>query len=302
MKYYRLVDSFGNLSLVVETGENQLEDITSVEEDLDDLAILLRTASYSGTRVDDLARDILASGDPLVLNIDEIFNSSKEGSGEYRFDRPFDPPEVWAAGVTYKSSEMERRRESETPDLYSEVYGADRPELFLKSTSDRCMGPLDDIGIRTDSNWDVPEAELGFVIFNGEVCGFTCGNDVSSRSIEGENALYLPQAKVYDQSCSIGPCFVSSQSITDPQNLQVSCRVIREGNEIFSGQTNTNQMARGINDLANWLQKSNTVPNMTVVITGTGVVPPPEFSLLENDTVQVEIEDIGILENVVVDV
>ncbi len=302
MRYFKLFhDSFGEF-LGVQVKPNLLISLSHIDPDITSVDQLLSASNLSNTTIDEIATNILdKSKNPLEVEISDI-GFTIDNDANFQILRPFDPPEVWAAGVTYKSSEMERRRESETPDLYSEVYGAERPELFLKSTAERCMGPLDDIGIRTDSTWDVPEAELGFVIFNGEVCGFTCGNDVSSRSIEGENALYLPQAKVYDQSCSIGPCFVSSQSITDPQNLQVSCRVIRDGNEVFSGQTNTNQMARGINDLANWLQKSNTVPNMTVVITGTGVVPPPEFSLLENDTVQVEIEDIGILENVVVDV
>ena len=300
MKYYRVVDSFGNLSLVVETGENQLEDITSVEEDLDDLAILLRAASYSGTPVDDLARDILASGDPLLLNIDEILNSSREGSGEYRFDRPFDPPEVWAAGVTYKNSEMERRRESETPDVYSNVYNAERPEVFFKATADRCMGPFDDVGIRSDSTWDVPEAELAFVIFKGEIVGYSIGNDMSSRSIEGDNPLYLPQAKLYDQSCSIGPCFVSTEGIGNPQNLGVECTIVREGETVFTGNTSTSEMARTCSEISEWLQISNQVPDLTTVLTGTSIVPPPEFTLREGDTVAISIEGIGILENNVV--
>ena len=302
MRYFKLFNDSCGEFLGVQVKPNLLISLSHIDSNIISVDQLLSASFLSNQTIDEIASKILdKSNDQLEVAISEIGFTIAEDAN-FQILRPFDPPEIWAAGVTYKSSEMERRRESETPDLYSEVYGAARPEIFLKSTSDRCMGPLDDIGIRNDSKWDVPEAELGFVLFNGEVCGFPCGNDVSSRSIEGENALYLPQAKIYDQSCSIGPCFVSSESINDPQNLQVSCTVIREGNQIFFGQTNTNQMARGIKDLATWLQKSNTIPNMSVVLTGTGVVPPPEFSLLENDTVRIEIQDIGILENVVVDV
>ena len=135
----------------------------------------------------------------------------RDGDGYYRLDRPFEPPEVWAAGVTYKTSEMERQRESDTPDVYAKVFTADRPEVFLKATPDRCVGPFEDVGIRSDSEWSVPEPELAFVLYRGEIVGYTIGNDMSSRSIEGENPLYLPQAKVFDRCCSIGPCFVTAE-------------------------------------------------------------------------------------------
>lgn len=297
MKYYRLVDSYGDLSLAVETAENRVENLTSVEEDLDDISDLAKTASLCGMSIDDLCRDILESGDAEEIILSEVLNSSQGGNREYRLDRPLDPPEVWAAGVTYKSSEMERRRESDTPDIYSNVYNADRPEVFLKSTAARCMGPYDNLGIRSDSTWNVPEPELAFVIHKGDIIGYTIGNDMSSRSIEGDNPLYLPQAKFYDQSCAIGPCFATAESIPNPQNLSIECIIIRSGETVFTGTTSTSEMARTCVEISDWLQRSNQVPDFTTVLTGTSIVPPPNFTLNEGDKVIISVEGIGVLEN-----
>ena len=229
-----------------------------------------------------------------------IESSRKEG--DLRIDIPLDPPEVWAAGVTYKNSEMERRRESDTPDVYSNVYNADRPEVFLKSTSNRCMGPFEEVGIREDSNWNVPEPELAFVLYRGEIIGYTIGNDMSSRQIEGDNPLYLPQAKFYDQSCSIGPCFVTAESVDDPQNLGVQCIIVRDTETVFEGTTSTSDMARTCLEISDWLQRSNRVPELTTVLTGTSIVPPPDFTLQAGDKVIITIDEIGTLENSVIQV
>ena len=301
LKYYRLSDQYGNLSLAVETGENVLEDITSIEDDLDDISDLARTSSLTGISIDDIVRTILDSGSAEQIKLDELMQSSKS-DGPLRIDIPLDPPEVWAAGVTYKNSEMERRRESDTPDVYSNVYNADRPEVFLKSTSDRCMGPFEEVGIREDSNWNVPEPELAFVLYRGDIIGYTIGNDMSSRQIEGDNPLYLPQAKFYDQSCSIGPCFVTTESVNDPQNLGVQCLIVRDTETVFEGTTSTSDMARTCLELADWLQRSNRVPEMTTVLTGTSIVPPPDFSLQPGDNVIITIDEIGTLENSVIQV
>ena len=301
LKYYRLSDQYGNLSLAVETGENVLEDITSIEDDLDDISDLARTSALTGISIDDIVRTILDSGSAEKIKIDELMQSSKS-DGPLRIDIPLDPPEVWAAGVTYKNSEMERRRESDTPDVYSNVYNADRPEVFLKSTSDRCMGPFEEVGIREDSNWNVPEPELAFVLYRGDIIGYTIGNDMSSRQIEGDNPLYLPQAKFYDQSCSIGPCFVTTESVNDPQNLGVQCLIVRDTETVFEGTTSTSDMARTCLELADWLQRSNRVPEMTTVLTGTSIVPPPDFSLQPGDNVIITIDEIGTLENSVIQV
>jgi 2-dehydro-3-deoxy-D-arabinonate dehydratase len=300
MRYFRLVTIDEGVRLAVETEQNVLTDLTSLDEDLTDIKDLANAASLSGTSIDEITRRILDTGEWDNYDLDAIIVESTEGMGEIVFDRPFDPPEVWAAGVTYKSSEMERRRESDTPDVYSKVYSAQRPELFFKATADRCVGPYESVGIRADSTWSVPEPELAMVLFKGQIIGYTIGNDMSSRSIEGENPLYLPQAKMYDRSCAIGPCFVSADSIEDPQNLRVTCVITRDGDEVFSGVTSTAEMARTCEELADWLYRHNRVPNMTTVLTGTAIVPPPNFTLQEEDVVTITIEGIGVLENNVI--
>ena len=302
MRYYRLVNSTGDLCLSAETGEGLLENLTSVEDDVTDILDLIKASSITGESIDDLARRILDSGESEQTSLSDIIHDNPDVGSEWAIDRPFDPPEVWAAGVTYKNSELERRRESDTPDIYSKVYNADRPEVFFKSTSERCMGPFDDVGIRSDSSWDAPEPELAFVIYKGEIVGYTIGNDMSSRSIEGENPLYLPQAKMFDNSCSIGPCFATSETISTPQDLSVDCVIVRNGEEVFSGSTSTSEMARTCQEICEWLLKSNFVPDMTTVLTGTSIVPPPDFTLEEGDKVIISIENLGVLENNVIEV
>ena len=299
MRYYTLVSNDGDARLVVETDNSIALDLTSVDPDLTDLTDLLLGASLSGMSVDEIANLVLESGNADRFDLGEVMGVSRTGEGYYRLDRPFDPPEVWAAGVTYKTSEMERQRESDTPDVYAKVFTADRPEVFFKASSDRCVGPFETVGIRPDSDWNVPEPELAFVLYRGEIVGYTIGNDMSSRSIEGQNPLYLPQAKVYDRCCAIGPCFVSAEDL-DPSNLGISCTIWRDDDERWSDTTSTSLMARSCEELSDWLQRANLVPDMTTVLTGTAIVPPPEFSLREGDLVAIAIEGIGELENEVV--
>ena len=296
MKYYSLIGVDGGTSLAVEAREGVLADLTSVHHDLEALEDLALASTLSGQSIDALAQRILDGGNPEQHNLAEIMS----GESDVVLDMPFEPPEVWAAGVTYKTSEMERRRESGTPDVYSMVYSAPRPEVFFKATPERCVGPFESVGIREDSNWNVPEPELAFVLYGGAIVGYTIGNDMSSRQIEGENPLYLPQAKVFNRCCSIGPCFVTAESIDNPHGLDVSCTITRDGAEVFSGSTNTSQMARTCQELADWLQRHNDVPNMTAVLTGTSIVPPPDFTLQEGDRVSMTIEGIGTLVNDVV--
>jgi len=302
MKYYRLLSGENGPRLVVETQEGLLTDLTSIDEDLTDVADLAMAASISGLTIDEIAENLMQSGQPDLIHLDDVLGLSDDGESDFQLDRPFDPPEVWAAGVTYKTSEMERRRESDTPDVYSKVYAADRPEFFFKATPDRCVGPFEFVGMREDSQWDIPEPELAFVLYKGEIIGYTIGNDMSSRTIEGENPLYLPQAKVFNRCCAIGPCFVTAESIENPQDLGISCAIIRDGVEVFSGDTSTAEMARTCDELADWLQRHNYMPNMTTVLTGTAIVPPPEFTLEEGDVVIISIENIGTLENEVMQV
>ena len=301
MRYYTLVSSDGDTRVVVETPRGMAYDLTSVEPDLVDMADLVQAGFLSGVATDDVANRLLSAGDADRFDLAEVMAGTRDGSSYYRLDRPFEPPEVWAAGITYKTSEMERMRESDTPDVYSSVYTAERPEVFFKATPERCVGPYEAIGIRGDSDWNVPEPELAFVLFGGEIVGFTIGNDMSSRSIEGQNPLYLPQAKVFDRCCAIGPCLVTADDL-DPSDLEIACSITRAGSEVWSDRTSTSLMARSCEELADWLQRHNFVPNMTTVLTGTAIVPPPEFSLREDDVVTITIDGIGVLENTVIEV
>ncbi len=302
MRYYRMTNVDGDTVVGVEAEPGRVTILTDIKPDVTDIRDLILAASLTGMGMDEIAMALLDAGDePEIVDLDKLFDGTREENGDYLLDRPIDPPEVWAVGVTYKSSEMERRRESSTPDVYAMVYQADRPELFFKSTASRCVGPFDDVGIRGDSTWNVPEPELAFTLYKGEIVGYTIGNDMSSREIEGENPLYLAQAKLYDRSCAIGPCFVPADDI-DPQNVTITCRIERDGETVFAGETSTAQMARTCRSLADWLMRHNSVPDMTTVLTGTAIVPPPEFTLEEGDVVSITIDGIGTLENGVVSV
>ena len=213
---------------------------------------------------------------------------------------PVDRQEVWAAGVTYLRSRDGRKEESRHGSLYDHIYDSDRPEIFFKASPWRVVGDHDAVGIRADSGWDVPEAEIGIVLnAAGEVFGYTLGNDMSSRSIEGENPLYLPQAKIYDRSCALGPAIVPSWAV-DPGPFQIGLRVLREGREAYVGTTSTSAMARGFEDLAGWLFRALSFPVGVVLLTGTGVVPGADFTVQPGDTVEIASAALGTLTNPVV--
>ena len=215
---------------------------------------------------------------------------------------PIDNQEVWAAGVTYKRSQTARMEESETSaDCYDRVYQSARPEIFLKATPNRVSGPGQPVRIRADSKWDVPEPELALVLNSRlELVGFTIGNDVSSRDIEGENPLYLPQAKVYNQCCGLGPYIVLASSVADPSALEISLSIERDGNSAFQGETSISEMARSFDDLLGWLGRENSFPNGAFLLTGTGIVPDSDFTLQDGDLVHISISGIGTLSNPVV--
>ena len=300
MRYYRLIGADGESRLAAEVEEGVLTDLTSIDEDITNIDDLALAAWLSQHGIDDVARSLLGMGPAASHDLEQVLKESRDGTGHLWLDRPIDPPEVWAAGVTYKTSEMERRRESQNPDIYSRVYAAERPELFFKATPERCVGPFESIGIRADSRWNVPEPELAFVLYKGGIIGYTIGNDVTSRTIEGENPLYLPQAKIFDRCCAIGPCFVTPETISDPHALTIRCTILRDDKVEFSDETSTSLMARRCNELADWLQRHNVVANMTTVLTGTPIVPPPDFTLQQGDIVSIAIDSIGTLENEVV--
>ncbi len=211
---------------------------------------------------------------------------------------PLDPPEVWCAGVTYERSLDARVGEAVVKDAYTMVYEAHRPELFLKDAMwRRTVGPGESIGIREDSTWNVPEAEIGVVLgLHGRIAGYTIGNDVSSRDIEGANPLYLPQAKVYASACSIGPAVLVASG-SQPA-FEIALRILAEdGRELFAGTTSTAQMRRSFEELVSWLLRDNPVPPGSVLLTGTGIVPPDEFTLLPGHQVEIHVPGIGTLTN-----
>jgi 2-dehydro-3-deoxy-D-arabinonate dehydratase len=287
MRYYQL-SRRGEPILAAET-DSGAYDLTSAKPDLDSFEALVRTAEITDRSPDEVAEPHLGGADPIP---------TAEVKAEC--DLPVGVDEVWAAGVTYQISEEARKGESSMPEMYVDVYDADRPELFFKSTRDRTVGPDDAVGVRGDSDWNVPEPELGVVLYRGEPVGYTVGNDVSSRSIEGENPLYLPQAKVYDRCCSLGPCVATD--IQDPRALDMSMRISRDGDTVYDESTSTAEMVRSLDDLVSHYTRHNVIPDLAVLLTGTSLVPDEEFTLRADDHVTIEIEDIGVLSNPVVSV
>lgn len=215
---------------------------------------------------------------------------------------PVDEQEVWAAGVTYRRSRDGRMEESDNASVYDLVYEADRPEIFFKSTAGRVVADGDHVGIRTDSGWDVPEPEVGLVVnSDGEIFGYVVGNDMSSRSIEGKNSLYLPQAKMYDRACSLGPGIRPVWELADGP-LDVTIRIERDGAPVFEAAGSTSDMKRTFPELVDWLTRAMTFPTGAVLLTGTGLVPDRDFTLNPDDVVVIDVGGVGTLTNPVVHV
>jgi len=215
---------------------------------------------------------------------------------------PIGSQEVWAAGVTYHRSRDARMEESESAgggDFYDRVYHAERPELFFKATPHRVVGPGGKVAIRSDAKWSVPEPELALLISpRGKIIGYTVGNDMSSRDIEGDNPLYLPQAKVYDRSCALGPCvLLGSGSL--PRSTEIRLEILRGGKSAFSGRTTLNELKRDPQMLVDYLYRDNSFPRGCFLLTGTGIVPPDTFTLAHGDEIRITIDGIGTLTNVV---
>jgi 2-dehydro-3-deoxy-D-arabinonate dehydratase len=235
--------------------------------------------------------------DLLALPLEEIRQRLSSRSADTEPVAPIGSQEVWAAGVTYERSRSARIAEARDGDPYSRVYDAERPELFFKATPSRVRGPGEPIAIRSDSGWDVPEPELAVVLNSRlDIAGYTIGNDVSSRRIEGDNPLYLPQAKVYDGCCALGPGIVPAWEF-DPRGKSIRLRIERAGAAVFEGETSTDRLHRDIADLARWLGRANRFPHGVILLTGTGIVPPDDFTLAAGDIVSIAIEGIGELQN-----
>lgn len=285
MRYYASPGSHGT-RLLAEDG-SRAYDLTAANDDLRGFADLATAAAITDLSVDEIAERHIERADPV--SVDDIDGSVP----------PVRPVEVWAAGVTYKISEEARQTESGMPEMYIDAYENERPELFFKATADRIVGHGGAIGIREDSGWDVPEPELGIVLHRGDIVGYTVGNDVSSRSIEGANPLYLPQAKIYDKSCALGPCVVSAESVDDPHDLEMSMKIRRDDATVFDGSTSTSGMVRTCEELTSYYTRHNAVPAVSVLMTGTSLVPDDEFTLRAGDEVSITIENIGTLTNTV---
>lgn len=287
MRYYQLRRRGESVLAVVADGRGY--DLTSVKPELDSFRSLVRTAEITDRPPDEV----------VAPHLDRAETVSLEAIRE-QSTVPVSVDEVWAAGVTYRISEEARTEESTKPEIYMDVYDADRPELFYKASEERTVGPDEAIGVRSDSDWNVPEPELGVVLYRGSPVGYTIGNDVSSRAIEGENPLYLPQAKIYDRCCSIGPCVATD--IPDPHALDMSMTITRGEDEVYDDGTSTGEMVRTCTDLVSYFTRHNAVPEFTVLLTGTSLVPEEGFSLQAGDRVRIEIEGIGTLSNHVVTV
>jgi 2-dehydro-3-deoxy-D-arabinonate dehydratase len=277
----------------LETGEVRVGVLADGHVKLLDLENAVRLASLS---------DLLHTDNPAQVVagcIDE--NTSRLALGDVTLLAPIDDQEVWAAGVTYKRSQEARERESAgAARFYDLVYSAPRPELFFKATPNRVAGPGARVRIRADSKWNVPEPELALIVSpKMAVVGYTVGNDMSSRDIEGENPLYLPQAKVYERSCALGPAITLRKDLPPLDKVSIHLTIERKGAKVFEGATKLSEMKRTFEELVGWLGRENRFPHGVILLTGTGVVPPDDFTLAAGDVVSIDITGIGRLVNLV---
>ena len=261
---------------------------------------IVRPLSFDDSACSTLA-DIIESGNPSETAA-SLVSEQELALAEVTLLAPIDQQEVWAAGVTYKRSQTARMEESETSaSCYDLVYEADRPELFMKATPHRVSGPGQPVRIRYDATWNVPEPEITCVVSSqGTLVGFTIGNDMSSRDIEGENPLYLPQAKVYRQCAGLGPCITLLDSMPAREDTGIKLQIERGGEVVFEGNSGVSEMHRTFEDLIGYLCREQEFPNGVFLMTGTGIVPDSDFTLNAGDLVHITICGIGTLTNPVV--
>jgi 2-dehydro-3-deoxy-D-arabinonate dehydratase len=274
MTYPPLTVFWSNRGLVVQRGEDLFR-IDGI--DIDNV--------FESESPATLLHDRLSGGTPVLA--------------EARWEPPIQSQEVWAAGVTYlrsRDARIEEAKDAGGGTFYDRVYDADRPEIFFKATPHRVVGGGGEVRIRADSKWNVPEPELTLAINrNGAIFGYTIGNDMSSRDIEGENPLYLPQAKVYDGCCALGPGLVVREPL--PQTAAIRIEIVRIGAPVFSGETALSRMKRKLPELADWLTREDKFPHGCYLLTGTGIVPPNDFTLVRGDEIRISIEGLGTLVN-----
>jgi 2-dehydro-3-deoxy-D-arabinonate dehydratase len=283
MKLCRFLTSQREPHVGLITAENQILDLS--DAGVNNLTFLLEAENLL-EQIDTLSQRTLAR---FSLNQIQLLS-------------PIERQEVWAAGVTYLRSKNARMEESNfSANAYDRVYSAQRPEIFFKSLSEKVVGPGEPVGIRMDARWNVPEPELALVInSHGNIVGYTIGNDMSSRDIEGENLLYLPQAKIYHRSCAVGPCIVVGSTETVVRSWTITLQIYRVGKIVFEGQTAVNQIKRSFEELVSYLYRSQIFPYGAVLLTGTGIVPGGNFTLQPDDRVRIEVDGIGVLENTVI--
>ncbi|WCK53237.1 fumarylacetoacetate hydrolase family protein [Aneurinibacillus sp. Ricciae_BoGa-3] len=260
-----------------------------------DFLALVAEAEEQGMTPLALVKEVLAASNPINHSLKDL-----------NLLVPIEAPEVWASGVTYERSRNARNYEAtggklDATTFYDKVYDAVRPEIFFKSTAARTVGPGQEVNLRSDSNWQIPEPELGLVIDGrGNIIGYTAGNDMSCRDIEGENPLYLPQAKMWANSCSIGPAILLAEAVDDPYGFTITCRIYRNDELAVEGHASTGQLKRKFDELVSFLLHDNKIFDGTVLLTGTCIVPPNDFTLLDGDRIEIEISGIGVLSNKVV--
>lgn len=294
----------------VVTRENEIVDVTTEESStvLDLLKVSIEEGISLGIILADIQEQLSVNSPQPLIALDQQETSKNSKLNLSQLDNPpssdlphhlppIDAPEVWAFGVTYKRSADMRDDDSQS-DIYSQVYNSDRPELFFKATSERCVGSGGTIGIRSDSTFTATEPELAYILGrNGEIVGYTICNDVSAWDIERENPLYLSQSKIYAGSCALGPMLLTVSEVDNPYDLDIKCRIIRNDELIYQGEVNTDQINWKFEQLTEYLMRHNPVPVGTVVSTGTGIITPSDLPLADGDLVQIEIAGFGILSN-----
>lgn len=275
-------------------------DLTSADPVCDSFMSLL-TRAGGARELKNLAVALQKKAAPAAFDYDALDRPAE--TGEAGLLIPLEPPEVWGFGVTYRRSAEARDADvakalDSSASIYDRVYHSERPECFFKATAPRCVGPHQPIGIRSDSELTAAEPELAYILgADREVVGYTICNDVSAWDLERENPLYLPQSKIFTGCCALGPAITLAAGGPDPYDLEIKCRILRDGQEIYNGSTNSGNIGRRFEELNEYLYRDNPVPAGTVVSTGTGIMVPNEFALTHGDTVQINIEGIGTLTN-----
>ena len=277
--------------------DNKVLDITGLDQRLDSVLQLFHIVQHQRMSAAELLSGLLE--DKSAESYDFSSLNIRPDISKPHLLVPITAPEVWAFGVTYKRSAQARDEDAGKEEgIYDRVYKSPRPECFFKATPIRCVGPNDYIGIRSDSVLTAPEPELAYILGDDkEILGYTVCNDVSAWDIERDNPLYLPQSKIYTACCALGPVIVTADELTDPMNLEITCRVIRDRSVVFEDSTNSSRIGRSFEELNHYLYLHNPIPFGTAVSTGTGIMLPNEYHLQDGDAVEIEIEGIGILHN-----